>query len=225
MTGGEETSGADAPGDDAVGGGEERLLESRPVFEGRLLRVSVDRVALPDGQTAEREVVRHPGAAGVLPLFEASARQEGPAVLLVRQYRHPVGRALWEIPAGTLEPGESPEACARRELEEEAGLRARELQSLGVVHTSAGFTDEAVHVFAVDDPERGRPRPGDQERLERRMWPFRSAVRMVERGEITDAKTVFALLTVARRRSLGGADEAGGAPGRGPGNGPRTPGV
>lgn len=179
---------------------EEERVDGRVVFEGRLVRVAVDRVRLPDGGRAEREVVRHPGAAAVLPVFEGP---RGPRVILVRQFRYATGEALWEVPAGTLEPGEDAEACARRELEEETGLRPGRLEALTALYTSPGFTDERVDVFLAADPERGRPRPEAEEELERRELPLREALAMVERGEIRDAKTVAALLLAEGRSGTG----------------------
>lgn len=179
---------------DGRGGREEVRLAGRTVFDGRLLRVDVDRVRLPDGGRSVREVVRHPGAAAVLPLLEG---RDGPEVVLVRQFRYAPGEALWEVPAGTLEPGEGPEACARRELREEAGLRAAELEALGTVYTSPGFTDERVHLFVARGPERGEPDPEEGEEIDRRAFPFAEALAMVRRGEIRDGKTVTALLMSA----------------------------
>lgn len=180
--------------------GREEVLESRRVFDGRLLRVDVERVRLPDGSTAEREVVRHPGAAAVLPVFTGGSEEgsPGPSVLLVRQYRHAAGRSMWEIPAGTLEPGEDPRACAARELEEEAGLVAGELTLLGAVHTSPGFTDERVHLFAALDPRRGEPRPEPEETIRSEEMPLAAALAMVDDGRLEDAKSVAALLLADR---------------------------
>lgn len=193
----EERGGSAASGEgDGVG----VTIESRTVFEGRLLRVAVERVRLPDGTTVEREVVRHPGAAAVLPLFTRASGEDAPdpSVLLIRQHRHAAGRALWEIPAGTLEAGEDARACAVRELEEEAGLRAGELTSLGAVHTSPGFTDERVHLFLAVDPERGRARPEPEEAIRPEVMPLSAALALVDGGEVEDAKTVAALLLAAR---------------------------
>lgn len=184
-------------GDERVS--DERRIDGRTAFRGRLLRLEVDRIRLPGGGEAEREVVRHPGAAGVLPLFtDGRSGSEGPDVLLLRQYRYAAGVALWEIPAGTLEPDEAPEACAVRELEEEAGLVAGELEPLGSVLTSPGFTDERIHLYLAVDPERGEADPEPGERLEPHLLPLSRAIELVERGEVEDAKTVTSLLLAAR---------------------------
>lgn len=174
--------------------------EGRTVFRGSLLRVRVERARLPDGSEVEREVVRHPGAAGVLPLVAvpAVASEEGPFVLLLRQYRHAADRTLWEIPAGTLEEGEGPEACAARELEEEAGLIAGRLTLLGRPFTSPGFTDERIHLYLADETRPTEARPEPEEQLERVRMPLRRAVAMAAGGEIDDAKTICALLLADR---------------------------
>lgn len=207
-----DSGGRRGPGASASPGeGEDvaETIESRTVFEGRLLTVMVERVRLPDGTTVERELVRHPGAAGVLPLFRGrpDREAEGPSVLLIRQHRHAAGRALWEIPAGTLEPGEDPRACAIRELEEEAGLRAGELRRLGAVHTSPGFTDERIHLFLAVDPDPGMARPEPEESIRAERMPLAAALELVDAGEVEDAKSVTALL-LADRALTGRATEA-----------------
>lgn len=181
----------------------ERRIEGRSVFRGRLFRVDVDRVRLPGGEEVEREVVHHPGAAGVLPWFPDGRDGSGEAeVVLLRQYRYAAGADLWEIPAGTLEPEEAPEACAARELEEEAGLVARDLRLLGSVLTSPGFTDERIHLFLAREPGPGEANPEAGERLAPRTVPVTRALEMVEAGDVEDAKTVTALL-LALRATLG----------------------
>ncbi len=138
-----------------------------------------------------RDVVRHPGAAAVLPMTARGS------VVLVRQEREAVGEQLLEIPAGIYDvEGESPEDAARRELEEETGYRATRMEPLGRVHTSPGFTDEAIDLFAAEAEPAGRPERG----IEVVEMPLEDAVRAVDRGEISDAKTALAILLAARRR-------------------------
>ena len=169
------------------------LVERRSVFEGRIVRLSVDRVRLPDGREGEREMVRHPGAAGALPFLDDPGADD-PELLLLRQYRYPAGGWLWEAPAGLLDGDEDPESCARRELEEEAGYRPGRVAPLVRIHTSAGFTDEVVHVFAAWELEATQATPEEHEFLEIHRLPFSAALEMVRSGEITDTKTVTALL-------------------------------
>lgn len=179
---------------------EERAIGSRPVFRGRLLDVFVDRVETPEGHRSEREIVRHPGAAAVLPYFPSGVAGDGePGVVLLRQYRYAPGSVLWEAPAGTLEPGEGPEGCARRELEEETGFVADRLEGLGRVYTSPGFTDEEVHIFLAPEPAPGEARPEEGEDLRPAEVAMVRALEMVEDGRIVDGKTVCALLRLDRR--------------------------
>lgn len=173
----------------------EGTIGSHRVFRGRLLELRVDRVRLPGGGHAEREVVHHPGAAAVLPI-----RQTGtdPTVILLRQYRYAVGQALWEMPAGTLEPGEEPAACARRELREETGYLAGSLRPLGSIWTSPGFCDERVSLFVATELEPGEPDPEPGEVLEVEAVRLSSALDAVADGRIVDAKTTTSLLLTWR---------------------------
>src|SRR5881397_2545558 len=121
-------------------------LATRRIYTGRVVRLDVDTVRFPDGSTGELELIRHPGAAAVVPC--ASDPQHGdPTILLIKQFRYAAGGTLWEVPAGTLAPGEDPEACARRELAEEAGVTAMALRRLTSVWTTPGFTDEMIHLY------------------------------------------------------------------------------
>lgn len=164
----------------------------REVYRGRLLHVQLEAVKLPNGVEVVLEMVRHPGAAAVVPLGA------GEQVVLVRQFRHAAGDFLWEVPAGVLRHGEEPRACAARELEEETGLVAGELLPLGTIFPSPGFCDEKIHVFLARDLSPGRQQLERDEVLTVRSVPFARAVDMIAAGEIQDAKTVAALhLTAA----------------------------
>ena len=169
---------------------------TRVVYAGRILDVHLDRVRFPDGSEGELEIVRHPGAAAVLPLWRPGEHPESPEamVALLRQYRYAAGGHIWEIPAGTLEEDEPPKACARRELEEEAGLRAHRLRRLTRLYTTPGFTDEEIHLFVASELERGRAAPDADEFLEVCELPLREALAMVRDGRITDSKTACTLL-------------------------------
>lgn len=175
-------------------------IQSREVFSGRLLHVFVDRVRLPDGSEVEREIVRHPGAAAVLPIRRGGNASRGtdPTVVLLRQYRYAADRELWEVPAGTLEPGESPEACAARELREEAGLDAEELRELASFFTTPGFSDERIHLFLATGLRPVEARPEPEERIRREELPLGRALEMVRSGEVEDAKTICSLLQAER---------------------------
>lgn len=164
----------------------ETLVERRTVFSGRLLTVHLDRVRLPGGAEATREVVAHPGAVAIV-----AADAEG-RVLLVRQWRHAVGGAVWEIPAGTREPGEAPTATAVRELREETGYTAGVWRSLGRAAVSPGYSSEILHFFAATDLRPGLARGDDDERLEARLFTAAEISVLVENGG-TDCKTLAGL--------------------------------
>src|SRR5262245_12271767 len=163
-------------------------LGTREIFRGRTFRVDVDRVRLPNGREMDVELVHHRGAAAAVPLLDDGS------VLLVRQYRYATGGWLLEIPAGKLDPGESPETCASRETEEETGYRPRKLQPLGWIWTTPGFADERIWLFLATELEPARQALGDDEVLSVERMPLAEAVEKAARGEITDSKSVVALL-------------------------------
>src|SRR5437868_3710289 len=122
------------------------LISSTRRYQGRIIHVDHDTVEFPDGSRGLLEMVRHPGASAVAPFLDPPEDRD-PRVLLIRQFRHAAEDFIWEVPAGTLESGESPEQCARRELEEEIGCRARRIEPLVSIFTTPGFTDERIHPF------------------------------------------------------------------------------
>lgn len=158
-----------------------------------MVKLDVDEVELPGGAHIELEVVRHPGAAAVVPFVSPDR------VVLIHQFRHAVGGSIWEVPAGKLD-GEAPEVCAARELEEEAGLRAGRLEPLGAIWTTPGFTDERIYLFAAYDLEPVAQRLEEDEVLEVVEMPFAKALEMVWSGELSDAKSALALLHAWHRR-------------------------
>ncbi len=167
------------------------LLDRRRAYAGRVLKVEIDRLRLPDGGTTELEIIRHSGASVVVPLTD------GGEVLLVRQYRYATGEWLLEAPAGKLEPAEAPESCALRELEEETGWRAAKLESLGAIWSSPGFTDERLHLFLARGLEPGRQALEEAELLTVESVPLAEAVAMACDGRIADSNTVCAVLRAA----------------------------
>lgn len=169
---------------------------TRRVHTGRVLNLDIDMVRFPDGSTGELEIIRHPGAAAVVPL--ASPRDAtDPVVLLLKQFRYAAGGPLWEIPAGRLEPGESPDACAQRELREETGARAGRLERLTTIWTTPGFTDEVIHLFLATEITMGAATREPDEFIEVVPRPLSEILAAIRRGEISDAKTVVALLYMA----------------------------
>jgi len=169
------------------------VVERREVFKGRVVDLAVERVRLPNGNVCELELIRHPGAAAVVPVDEAGR------VLLVRQYRHATGGWLLEVPAGKLDPGEPPETCALREVEEETGHRPRDLAPLGWIYTTPGFTDEKIWLYLATGLTPTRQDLERDEVLTVERLPLAEAANRAESGDITDAKSVCALLRAARR--------------------------
>jgi ADP-ribose pyrophosphatase len=173
-------------------------VASRRIYTGRVLNLDLDTVQFPNGQTGELEMIRHPGAAAVVPVLSAEGAAD-PQLLLIRQYRYAAGGRIWEIPAGRLEEGESPEACARRELLEEAGATAGRWQRLTTIFTTPGFTDERIHLFAARDlvVREQETRRDPDEFMEVGPVPMSRALAMIRDGEMVDAKTVTAVLFFA----------------------------
>jgi ADP-ribose pyrophosphatase len=172
-------------------------LDSRRIYAGRVVQLDIDTVRFPDGSTGELEVVRHPGAAAVVPCT-SERRGPDPTILMIRQYRHAAGGPLWEIPAGTLGPGEAPEACARRELREEAGVAAERLERLTSIWTTPGFTDEVIHLYVASGLTATAPNRERDEFIEVVPRPLSQVLDDIRRGEVRDAKTIVAILYMAR---------------------------
>ena len=169
----------------------ENLLSSKMIHAGKVVRLSVDEVALPDGRTCELEMIRHPGAAAVLPVDD-----DGRAIL-IRQYRYASGGWLVEVPAGKLDPGEAPDVCAVRECEEETGYRIGKLESLGWIWTTPGFTDEKIWLFLGRALSQGEQQLQTDELLEIVKVPLDEAIQAAADGEICDGKSVCTLLRAA----------------------------
>jgi ADP-ribose pyrophosphatase len=163
------------------------------LHRGKVGTFALVEVELPNGRSVTLQIVEHPGAAAVLPFL-------GPdRVLLLRQYRYAAGGTIWEVPAGKLDPGESPESCCARELEEETGYRAGRIVRTGEILTTPGFSDERIHLFSAHDLERGQTDHGHGEIIEVHEVGLEEAFAMVDRGEIVDAKTIVCLYHAARR--------------------------
>jgi ADP-ribose pyrophosphatase len=173
-----------------------RRVATRRAYAGRLLQVDVDTVRAPDESLLELEMVRHPGAAAVVPLLSDPGSTD-PQVLLLRQFRYAAGGPIWEVPAGVLEPGETPESCARRELLEETGAVAERLEHLTTIFTTPGFTDERIHLFVATGIRAGDPRPMSDEFLEVEARPLSKVLEMIRDREMVDAKSIVALLFLA----------------------------
>jgi ADP-ribose pyrophosphatase len=167
------------------------------VYEGRVLNLDIDQVRFPDGSTGTLELIRHSGAAAVIPFLDPPGLPDA-RVLLIRQYRYAADRFIYEIPAGRLEPGEAPIECARRELLEEAGCTADVIRPLGSFFTTPGFIDEYIHLFIATGLTRGEASPESDEFIHRESHTSLDALRMIDRGEIVDGKSIIALLMADR---------------------------
>lgn len=165
---------------------EEKTIESKQIYKGKVVQLRVDTVSLPDGRTKMREIVVHPGAAAIVPLMNEE-------VLLVEQYRKAIDGPTLEIPAGTLEEGESPKECANRELIEETGFQASKLDKLIEYYPSPGFSSEIIYIFKAS----GLKKVSDAEaELSITFVPLEELLAMIKRGEIKDSKTVIGTLMV-----------------------------
>lgn len=162
------------------------------VHVGRRIKVAVDTMTTANGQTIRRDLILHPGAVVILPVLDAGH------VVLIRNYRFSVGETLWEIPAGTVEPDEELEACARRELAEETGYTAEKWTYRGFLYASPGVLDEKLHLFIAEGLTPGAMRPEADEQIEAVTLTLAEAVRMCIEGEIKDAKTIASLLLLER---------------------------
>jgi ADP-ribose pyrophosphatase len=170
-------------------------LDSRRIHSGRVLSLDIDSVRFPDGSVGELEMIRHSG----VPVLSAGTAAD-PEILLIRQFRHAADGLIWEIPAGRLDPGESPETCAVRELAEETGMRAGRIERLTTMFTTPGFTDERIHLFAAHDLEPGPHRREADEFMETHRLTLSRCLAMIRSGEITDGKTAVALLFFSQFR-------------------------
>ena len=171
-------------------------IGSERLYSGRMINVDMDQVRFPNGSTGELEMVRHPGAAAVLP-FLSDPFGDDPQILLLKQYRYAAEGFLYEIPAGKLDDGEDPAECARRELKEETGCTAERVEPLLFIYTTPGFTDERIHLFMASGLSQGTSRREKDEFIEVETLPLSRALSMVQSGEIPDGKTALALLYAA----------------------------
>jgi len=165
-------------------------MPTRHIYHGKVITLNIDTVTLPNGVTIDLEMVRHPGAAAVVPL-----KDDG-TVVLIRQFRHAAGGFIFEIPAGKLHLGEDPKACAARELEEEIGYQAGTLELLSSIFTAPGFTDEVIHIYKATDMTKTQQNLDRDEVLELVEMPLPEAIDMIRTGAIRDAKTMVGLQSV-----------------------------
>jgi len=170
------------------------LLSSKTVFQGRVFSVTSDRVKEPNGIVAQRDVVRHSGSVVILAVDDLGPE---PRVLLERQYRYAAEDYLWEIPAGRIDPGESPLAGAKRELLEETGYRAKNWKRALFFYPSPGFLDETMTVYLARGLTPGPAQPEEDESIECELLPLSQVIEMIFAGKIRDGKTISAVLWLA----------------------------
>ena len=170
----------------------EQRISSRRLYDGRILNLRVDEVNIEKGKVTTREIVEHRGAAAIVPILE------GGNVILVRQYRYAVSTELLEIPAGTLEPGEEPEECARRELEEETGYTCGTIATVLECYVAPGYSTEKIYIYLAKGLTKTRTRMEEDEKINVECLPFETALDKIRLGEIQDAKTIAGLQVAAQ---------------------------
>ena len=175
----------------------EKTLSSETIYNGKILRLEKLTVLLPNGKEAEREVVRHSGAALIIPITE-----EG-KIIMVNQFRKPVEKVCLEMPAGKLDPGEEPLDCAKRELEEETGYTTSNIEYVITIDTTPGFSDEKIHIFIANDLKAGQLKPDVDEFLDIVEMEIDELIKMIYQGNINDAKTIIGAF-IAEKFLVGG---------------------
>ncbi|NLO89673.1 MAG: NUDIX hydrolase [Clostridia bacterium] len=172
---------------------EEKRIDTRTIYNGRIVNLRVDTVMLPNGRNTQREIVEHPGAVAIVPVLSNGN------IVLVKQYRAAVGKVLLELPAGTLEKGEDPHECALRELEEETGLSAGKMKQLVTFYPSPGFCSETIHVFVASELTKTQSSPDPDEFLRVVKLEISEILDRINTGEIEDGKTLVGILCYLQR--------------------------
>jgi ADP-ribose pyrophosphatase len=175
------------------------LVSTERLYTGKVVNLDRDTVRFPNGSTGQLEMIRHPGASAVVPFLD-EPRAPDPRIYLIRQFRHAADNSIWEIPAGRLDPGETPATCAQRELEEEIGMTADVLARLATVYTTPGFTDEKIHLFMAHELKKGTHRREADEFMEVQTRRWSEVLDMIRTGQIQDAKTLVAILFIQEFR-------------------------
>lgn len=166
---------------------QEKQVNSKLIFEGKVLKLKYDKVLLPNGAEASREYIEHPGAVAIVPVANDGR------IVLVKQYRYPVGKVMLEIPAGKLDKGEHPDDCAKRELAEETGCIAEELTKLTSIYTTPGFTNEIIHVYVAKKLTMAEQHPDEDEFIDFELYSPLQIKKMIKDGTIGDAKSLVGL--------------------------------
>ena len=180
----------------AHGAKSDAQISSERIHTGKIIKLDSDRIRYPDGSEAEVDIVRHSGASAVVP-FLSDPEGEDPQILLLRQYRYAADGYLYEIPAGRLDAGETPADCAARELREETGCTAKQMEPLITMVTTPGFTDERIHLFMATDIAHGEAAREADEFADVIVMRLSEALELIQRGEIVDGKTALGILYAA----------------------------
>jgi ADP-ribose pyrophosphatase len=175
-------------------------ISSERIHTGKIIKLDRDTVRFPDGSTGQLEMVRHPGASAIVP-FLSDPTGDDPQILLIKQYRYAADGFMYEIPAGRLDPGEEPSACAVRELKEETGCTAKHVEHMFTMYTTPGFTDERIHVFLASGLEHGEAAREADEFLTVETMTLSHALQLIKDGEINDGKTALGILYAAGFRA------------------------
>jgi ADP-ribose pyrophosphatase len=171
---------------------EEKTVSKKHIYTGKIISVDLVTVTLPDGRQATRDIVTHPGASAVVPI------NENGEIYMVRQYRKPIERVSLEIPAGKLDAGEDPRVCAERELKEETGLSARNMIHIASIHSTPGFSNEILHLYAATGLREGESCADSDEFISTERFSVAELTNMISSGEITDGKSIIGILLADR---------------------------
>ncbi len=172
---------------------EEKTVSTKTVFNGKIVDVQIDMVALPNGELAQRDIVRHPGGVGIVAITDDNK------IIMVKQFRKPIDKAIYEIPAGKLDENEDTEVCGKRELKEETGATAQSFEYLGFMYPSPGFTDEVTHMYLATGLTFGEDNPDEDEFLDVEYFTIDQVLNMIMNNEINDAKTVIGVFKAMER--------------------------
>ncbi|MFQ5952166.1 MAG: NUDIX hydrolase, partial [Candidatus Omnitrophota bacterium] len=162
------------------------ILSRKRIFKGRLINVFAGKKKLPGGRIAYFEQIDHPGSSVILPLALGK-------IVFIRQYRAVIGKYIWELPAGTIARGETPYACAKREITEETGYKVKNLRQIGAIYTTPGFCNEKIYIFKADCIKKKTPRREKDEQIRVKLFSRKEAKGLFKRGKITDSKTIATL--------------------------------
>lgn len=172
---------------------EEKTVSSEHIFKGRIIDVKLDKVMMPNGELADREIVGHPGGVGIVAITDDNK------IIMVKQYRKPLEKAIYEIPAGKLDPNEEVEVCGKRELLEETGATAEKFEYLGFMYPSPGFTDEVTHIYLATGLSFGNANPDDDEFLDIEFFDMATVKELILSNEINDGKTIMGFFKAVER--------------------------